>query len=148
MRERQQLDDSINGVKTLERQLSDNIELIEMGEEEGDVDIVKDAEERGHHDAILQKLHDFVWELIEQFGEAAIRKRIGEIDAKALNSGSRVIFDPPRREFLRKHFSAPIENVVKFPAWREYLYLNVLGFPPEPVVIETWPEEIPQPRAA
>ena len=106
------------------------------------------AEERGHHDAILQKLHDFVWELIEQFGEAAIRKRIAEIDAKALNSGSRVIFDPPRREFLRKHFSAPIENVVKFPAWREYLYLNVLGFPPEPVVIETWPEEIPQPRAA
>ncbi|MDI7864419.1 peptide chain release factor 2 [Rhizobiaceae bacterium n13] len=45
MRERQQLDDSINGVRALERQLSDNIELIEMGEEEGDVDIVKDAEE-------------------------------------------------------------------------------------------------------
>ena len=106
------------------------------------------AEERGHHDAILQKLHDYVWELIEQYGEAPIRKKIAEIDAQALNSGSRVIFDPPRREFLRKHFSAPIENVVKFPAWREYLYLNVLGFPPEPVVIETWPEEIPQPKAA
>jgi hypothetical protein len=41
----------------------------------------------------------------------------------------------------------PIENVKKFPAWREYLYLNVLGFPPEPVYIENWPAEIPQPKA-
>lgn len=45
MRERQQLDDSINGVLALERQLNDNIELIEMGEDEGDADIVKEAEE-------------------------------------------------------------------------------------------------------
>ena len=35
MRERQGLEDGINGVRTLERQLSDNIELIELGEEEG-----------------------------------------------------------------------------------------------------------------
>jgi hypothetical protein len=34
-----------------------------------------------------------------------------------------------------------------FPAWREYLYLNVLGFPPEPVYIENRPAEIPQPKA-
>ena len=44
MRERQQLDDSINGVKRLVQQLDDNIELIAMGEEEGDQDIVTDAE--------------------------------------------------------------------------------------------------------
>jgi peptide chain release factor 2 len=45
MRERQQLDDSINGVKALEQQLRDNIELIELGEMEGDDEIVKDAED-------------------------------------------------------------------------------------------------------
>ena len=45
MRERQQLDESINGVKSLEQQLKDNIELIEMGEEEGDADVVKEAED-------------------------------------------------------------------------------------------------------
>lgn len=45
MRERQQLDDSIAGVKRLEQQMTDNIELIEMGEEEGDDSIVKEAED-------------------------------------------------------------------------------------------------------
>ncbi len=44
MRERQQLDDSINGLKRLEAQLADNLVLIEMGEEEGDSDIVTEAE--------------------------------------------------------------------------------------------------------
>lgn len=44
MRERQQLDESIGGVRAMEQQLADNIELIELGEEEGDDDIVKDAE--------------------------------------------------------------------------------------------------------
>ncbi len=45
MRERQQLDDGINGLKALERQISENIELIELGEMEGDAEIVKDAED-------------------------------------------------------------------------------------------------------
>ncbi|QLL61242.1 peptide chain release factor 2 [Sinorhizobium mexicanum] len=45
MRERQQLDDGINGLRRFEQQLSDNIELIELGEEEGDAAIVTDAEE-------------------------------------------------------------------------------------------------------
>ncbi|PPJ46894.1 peptide chain release factor 2 [Rhizobium sp. KAs_5_22] len=45
MRERQQLDDSISGVKRLERQMTDNIELIEMGEEEGDETVVREAED-------------------------------------------------------------------------------------------------------
>ncbi|MBB4956251.1 peptide chain release factor 2 [Agrobacterium vitis] len=45
MRERQQLDDSIAGVKRLEQQMNDNIELIEMGEDEGDASIVKEAED-------------------------------------------------------------------------------------------------------
>ncbi|WP_173512589.1 peptide chain release factor 2 [Sinorhizobium psoraleae] len=45
MRERQQLDDGINGLRRFEQQLNDNIELIELGEEEGDAAIVADAEE-------------------------------------------------------------------------------------------------------
>jgi peptide chain release factor 2 len=45
MRERQGLDDSINGLRKLETELNDNIELIELGEAEGDADIVKDAED-------------------------------------------------------------------------------------------------------
>ncbi|MCF7644885.1 peptide chain release factor 2 [Pseudochrobactrum asaccharolyticum] len=44
MRERQQLDDSINGILALTRSLEDNIELIAMGEEEGDKSIITDAE--------------------------------------------------------------------------------------------------------
>jgi hypothetical protein len=49
---------------------------------------------------------------------------------------------------LRKYFNVPLDNVRKFPEWREYLYLHVLGFPPEPVFIRNWPDEIPQPKAA
>jgi peptide chain release factor 2 len=44
MRERQQLDDSINGILALTRSLEDYIELIAMGEEEGDKSIITDAE--------------------------------------------------------------------------------------------------------
>ena len=104
------------------------------------------AEEKGHHNAILQKIHDYVWQLIEREGEAPIRKRIAEIDEAALNAGSRVCFDPPMRNFLRQYYDAPLENVTRFYEFREYLYLNVLGFPPEPIQIKTWPPEIPQPR--
>jgi hypothetical protein len=106
------------------------------------------AEERGHHDAALQKMHDYVWGLIDRYGEAPIKKRIGEIDAASLNSRSRTVFDPPRREFLRKHFDAPSENASMFFEWRKYLYENVLGWSPEPVTIRTWPQEIPLPKAA
>lgn len=45
MRERQQLDDGVNGVRQLEQQLKDNVELVELGEEEGDEGIVKEAED-------------------------------------------------------------------------------------------------------
>ncbi|MGR6431160.1 peptide chain release factor 2 [Rhizobium sp. PAMB 3182] len=45
MRERQQLDDNISGVRSLEQQLNDNIELIELGEEEDDQSVVTEAEE-------------------------------------------------------------------------------------------------------
>lgn len=44
MRERQRLDDGINNIKHLTQALNDNVELITMGEEEGDDSIVKDAE--------------------------------------------------------------------------------------------------------
>ena len=103
------------------------------------------AEERGHHDAALQKIHDYVWQLIDRYGEEPIRRRIAEIDELALNGGGRVVFNPPLRSFLQKHFQVPVENATKFHEFREYLYLNVLGFPPEPIYIKTWPEEIPQP---
>ncbi|KAA9361410.1 MULTISPECIES: peptide chain release factor 2 [Ochrobactrum] len=44
MRERQQLEDSINGINTLKQTLNDSVELIAMGEEEGDKSIIADAE--------------------------------------------------------------------------------------------------------
>lgn len=44
LRERTQLDKSIAGCKNLEQTLNDNIELIKMGEEEGDSDVVSEAE--------------------------------------------------------------------------------------------------------
>jgi hypothetical protein len=46
---------------------------------------------------------------------------------------------------LLKHFQVPVENVSKFPEWREYLYLKVLVFPPAPVYIKTWPSGVPRP---
>jgi len=44
MRERQHLDDAISAVKKTEQELNDNIGLIELGEAEGDAEIVKEAE--------------------------------------------------------------------------------------------------------
>ncbi|TDH39165.1 peptide chain release factor 2 [Pseudohoeflea suaedae] len=44
MRERQQLEDGITGIRRLESQLSDNLELIELGEAEDDKEIVEEAE--------------------------------------------------------------------------------------------------------
>jgi peptide chain release factor 2 len=44
MRERQSLEDGITSVKRLSQALADNTDLIEMGEEEGDADIVAEAE--------------------------------------------------------------------------------------------------------
>jgi len=44
MRERQHLDDAIVAVRTAERELAENIELIGLGEAEGDKSIVDDAE--------------------------------------------------------------------------------------------------------
>ncbi|WP_144428105.1 peptide chain release factor 2 [Azospirillum sp. HJ39] len=44
MRERTQLDTSVAGYRALERDLSDSLELIEMGELEGDATVVADAE--------------------------------------------------------------------------------------------------------
>ncbi|MTH98011.1 peptide chain release factor 2 [Roseibium sp. RKSG952] len=54
MRERQQLDDGINGVKALEQDLADNIELIELGEMEDDQSVITDAEDalRGLKDRV------------------------------------------------------------------------------------------------
>jgi peptide chain release factor 2 len=44
MRERQQLDSAIAAVRETERELADNLGLIELGEAEGDATIVADAE--------------------------------------------------------------------------------------------------------
>ena len=45
MRERQLLEEGISAVRRVETELSDNIELIELGEEEGDEDVVREAEQ-------------------------------------------------------------------------------------------------------
>ena len=45
MRERQTLENGINAVKYVTQALNDNVELIEMGEEEGDQTVVSDAED-------------------------------------------------------------------------------------------------------
>ncbi len=52
MRDRQKLADAVDGYKTLERALNDNVELIELGEAEDDDEIVAEAE------AALDKLRD------------------------------------------------------------------------------------------
>ncbi|MEO5805726.1 peptide chain release factor 2 [Devosia sp.] len=44
MRERDELDVAVKAVRELETGISDNVELIELGEAEGDADIIKDAE--------------------------------------------------------------------------------------------------------
>ncbi|WP_274629561.1 peptide chain release factor 2 [Arvimicrobium flavum] len=44
MRERQSLDDNVRAIKGLGQALNDNIELIELGEVEGDAGVVEDAE--------------------------------------------------------------------------------------------------------
>ena len=44
MRERDELDVAVKAVRELETGIRDNVELIEMGEAEGDAEIVKDAE--------------------------------------------------------------------------------------------------------
>ena len=44
MRDRQVLLDKLQGVEAMERELNDNVELIEMGEAEGDDSIVEEAE--------------------------------------------------------------------------------------------------------
>ncbi len=45
MRERNRLDDQISSVRELEQTLNDNVELIALGEEEGDGDVVGEAEQ-------------------------------------------------------------------------------------------------------
>ncbi|WP_346896461.1 peptide chain release factor 2 [uncultured Roseibium sp.] len=45
MRERQQLDDGITGVRELEQDLADNVELIELGEMEDDSSVISEAED-------------------------------------------------------------------------------------------------------
>lgn len=44
MRERQSLDDSINSIRSFTKTLEECIELIAMGEEEGDIEVITDAE--------------------------------------------------------------------------------------------------------
>ncbi|WP_179379739.1 peptide chain release factor 2 [Jannaschia marina] len=44
MRDRQALMDAVEGIETLERETSDNVEMIELGEMEEDADVVSEAE--------------------------------------------------------------------------------------------------------
>jgi peptide chain release factor 2 len=44
MRERQQLETALNAFDRLARELDDNVELVALGEEEGDATVVAEAE--------------------------------------------------------------------------------------------------------
>ncbi len=69
MRERQHLDASITAIKEIETELGDNVDLIELGGEEDDIEIVAEAE------AQLQKLHS-------ELGKRQIAALMsGEVDA-------------------------------------------------------------------
>ena len=100
--------------------------------------------EQEHHYHALQKLHDYVWALIDRYGEFAVRKRVAEIDQEALNNNSRTIWDPPTRDFLVSHLECSLEMAPLFFAWREYMYENVLGWTAEPATIKDWPADVPQ----
>jgi len=102
------------------------------------------AGEEEHHKHMLQKIHDTVWAMIERYGEFAIKQRIADIDAEALRNRSRTIWDPPTREFLVNHLGGSLEMAPLFFEWRRYLYLNVLGWEPEPVDIPEWPAGVPK----
>jgi peptide chain release factor 2 len=69
MRQRQRLADAVEGYRALEQALSDNAELVEMGEAEGDEEVVAEAE------AALRQLRD---EAAAKETEALLS---GEVDA-------------------------------------------------------------------
>jgi hypothetical protein len=101
------------------------------------------AGEEEHHLHMLQKIHDTVWALIDRYGDA-VKKRIADIDQEALNNRSRTIWDPPTRSFLVNELGGSLEMAPLFFDWRRYLYLNVLGWEPEPATISEWPAGVPQ----
>jgi len=101
------------------------------------------AGEEEHHLHMLQKIHDTVWEMIDEQGIEPIKKRIQDIDQEALKSRSRTIWDPNDRDFLVNVLGGSLEMAPLFLDWRRYLYLNVLGWEPDPVEIPEWPEGVP-----
>ena len=59
MRERQELDDAVKAYLALESSLTDNVELIELGEAEGDDDVIREAEAaiaEAHQEAAKRQL--------------------------------------------------------------------------------------------
>jgi len=80
MRERTQLDNQMQACNDYDAVLADNLELIEMGESEGDADIVKEAEQA------VQELRDEAADLVLQTllsGEADANDAYVEIHAGA-----------------------------------------------------------------
>ncbi len=80
MRERQLLDEKIRSIRDFERRLEENVELIEMGEAEGDDEIVAEAE------AAITQMHEELGRLeIESLlsGEADANNAYVEIHAGA-----------------------------------------------------------------
>jgi peptide chain release factor 2 len=80
MRERTQLEDGLKAIDELTRELEDNIELLEMGEAEGDEDIVAEAEaalEIAHKTAAKAELQTLL------FGEADANDCYLEVHAGA-----------------------------------------------------------------
>jgi peptide chain release factor 2 len=98
MRERQQLDDNIGAVLKIEKDLSDNVELIELGEAEGDNAIVADAEK-----ALAALAEDAERRQIESMlsGEADANDAFLEIHAGAGGTESQDWAEMLARMYLR-----------------------------------------------
>ena len=118
MRERQGLDDGINSIKQLSQALNDNVGLIELGEEEGDADVVSDAET-----AIRSLSGEIKARQIETLlsGEADANDTYLEVHAGAGGTA----------DFPSLIFNSLMSNGIQLkPRWRELL--ETLTAPPAP----------------
>ena len=126
LRERNHLDTMITQTEQLDRDWRDNVELAQMGEDEGDNQIVADAEQA------LNELSDFRLELVDRFGtppaEAARLLDLKELQLLAgtwqigqirLEDGF-VVFgyiDPNRMKRLQKRLGTRLRIVDRISAY-------------------------------
>ena len=92
MRERQHLDTALNAYSSLESRLNDAVELIELGEEEGDAAVVADAE------ASLGGLHSEVQKREAAYPQSTAAIQGVEAKAAALIRDMKALRDDPGLE--------------------------------------------------